>query len=162
MSSDGFTASVSNNVMTVTAVASGTLVPGGILTGAASGTSIVSQLTPLLAGEAVGGVGRYYVSIGSQTVASGAFSETYGLFTPGTVTGAFQVGNILAGAGGGGVTSGTIITGAGATAGTWYVNLTQTVTSSTITSTANVETKFIAMSTGLAGEVVKISAQALG
>ena len=47
-------------------------------------------------------------------------------------------------------------------AGTYYVNPTQTSGSGTINATGNIETKWIAMSSGLPGEVVKISNQPLG
>ena len=164
------TASITGNIMAVTAVGSGTLYPGSALSGSgvASGTLLVSQLTPLLSGEAYGGVGRYYVSIPEQTVASTTVSTTYGLLTvAGTVVSGFGVGDILSGAGGGGVTSGSTITAMNSTAtpgltgngaaGT-YVTQTQTVTSTTISVSAiNVETAYYAVSSGLAGEYVKIS-----
>jgi hypothetical protein len=149
-------------------VGSGAAVVGGVLSGTnvVTGTQIVSQVTPLLAGETTGGVGRYLVSVGEQTVASTTISETYGTLTVGgTVTGTFGVGDVLSGSGGGGVTAGTVITALGTGtggAGTYIVNLTQTVTSTTISATSNVETKWVAQTTGLPGELVKISAQALG
>lgn len=156
------TGSIANNIMTVTAVGSGTLYPGGQITvGAATGTAIVSQIS-----GTAGGVGTYYVSIPEQTVASTTLSGTYGLFTAvSALVGSFSVGDVLAGSGGGGVTAGTKITAFGTATGglgTYIVDLTQTVTSSTITSVGNVETKWIAMSTGLPGELVKISNHALG
>ncbi len=160
------TASLSNNIMTVTVVGSGTLVPGGVLTGFATGTQIVSQLVPLLSGETTGGVGRYYVSIPEQTVASGTVTETYGLLTTAaTITGTFTVGGILTGSGGATVTSGSVITGLGTGTGgtgTYYVNPTQSSGSGTIAETGNIETKWIAMSSGLVNELVKISTQPLG
>src|ERR1044072_5841847 len=59
------TGSIAGNVLTVTAVGSGTVVPGGTIsgTGVATGTQVVSQLsgTP-------GGIGTYAVSIPEQTV----------------------------------------------------------------------------------------------
>jgi hypothetical protein len=147
--------------MTVTAVGSGTVYPGVLVTsGAASGTQVISQIS-----GTTGGVGTYYVNIPDQAVTSTTLSGTYGLFTAGTVTGTFAVGDILAGSGGGGVTSGTTITafgtGTGGT-GTYVVQTSQTVTSSTITSTQSVETKWVAMSTGPAGALIKISDHVLG
>ena len=64
--STSVTASIAGNVMTVTAVGSGTLVVGAILsgTGVTTGTAIVAQLT-----GTAGGVGTYTVSI-QQTTAS--------------------------------------------------------------------------------------------
>lgn len=153
------TGSIADNVLNVTAVASGVLVPGGTLSGTnvAAGTQIVEQLS-----GAAGGIGTYAVSIAGQTVASTAISETYGTFTVASaLTGTFHVGDVLEGSGGGGVTAGTTITALGTGTGglgTYIVSPTQTVTSSTIDALAtNVETKWVARSTALPGEIVKIS-----
>lgn len=155
-----FTGSIAGNVLTITAVGSGTVVVGGILsgTGVATGTQVVSQIS-----GTAGGVGTYAVNIGEQTVASTTISETYGTFTAASaLSGTFVVGGILSGTG---VTAGTKITALGTGTGglgTYIVDLTQTASSTTITGTTNYETKFIAMSTGLAGELVKISSHLLG
>ncbi len=76
-----FTASIApgsggTGLMTVTAVASGYIFANtGVAGGSTSaGTTVLSQVTPLAAGEAMGGAGRYVVSV-SQTVASGALSS---------------------------------------------------------------------------------------
>jgi hypothetical protein len=156
------TGSIANNVMTVTAVGSGTVYPGVLVTsGAATGTQVLSQLT-----GTTGGIGTYQVSPSEQTVTSTTLSGTYGLLTVGgTLTGTFGVGDVLSGSGGGGVTTGTTITALGTGtggAGTYVVQTTQTVTSSTISATSTVETKWVAMSSGLAGELVKISDHLLG
>lgn len=155
------TGSIANNVMTVTAVGSGTVVPGATIsgTGVTSGTQVVSQLFPLLAGETAGGDGRYYVSIAEQTVASTAIAGTYGLLTVGgTVVAGFAVGDTISGTS---VVAGTTITALGTgmgAAGTYIVNNNTVVSSTAITAAAiNVETKWYAMSSGLAGELVKIS-----
>lgn len=165
-STGSFTGSITGNVLTLTAVGSGVAVPGGILsgTGVATGTQITSQLTPLLAGETTGGVGRYEVSIPLQTVASTTISETYGTLTVTAVgSGALGVGDVLSGAAP--VTAGTTITalgtGTGGT-GTYVVSPTQTAASGTITSVGNVETKWIAMSAGLPTGLVKISSHPQG
>jgi len=158
-----WTGSIAGDVMTVTGSVTGLVVPGGILsgTGVVTGTQVLSQIsgTP-------NGAGTYYVSA-SQTVASTTISETYGLFTSvsGLSGGSYAVGDVLAGSGGGGVTAGTKITGFGTGTGglgTYYVQTTQTVTSSSITSVLNVETPWIAMSSGANGELVKISRISLG
>lgn len=150
-----FTAAIAGDIMTVSAVATGTLYPGSLLatgpTGLVAGTTILSQLT-----GTAGSTGTYLVSVPEQTVASGSFTATYGIFTPGTTTGTFGVGDVLSGSGGGGVAAGTTIT-ALISAGVWAVNLTQTVTSTTISAALAYETKFYAQSGGLPGEVVKIS-----
>ncbi len=158
------TGSITNEILTVTA---GTVQIGGLITvGAATGTIITGQLTGTL-----NGVGTYTVSIPGQTVASTTISGTFGTFTAVSgLTGTFGVGDVLAGSGGGGVTSGTRITaqgpGNGVTGvgglGTYIVDKTQTVTSSSITATTNVATKWVAMSAAVAGGLVKISDHLLG
>lgn len=158
------TGSISGNVLTVTAVLSGTLVAGGTLSGTggggvASGTKIVSQLS----GGTVGGVGTYSLNIGNQTVTSTTIAETYGILTVTAVgSGSLGVGDTISGSG---VTSGTTITqlgtGLGGT-GTYIVDPTQSAGSTTITASLAIETKYIAMSAGLAGEIVKISSHVLG
>jgi hypothetical protein len=154
------TGSIAGDILTVTAVGSGVLVPGGILsgTGVAAGTQILSQLT-----GAAGGIGTYVVSIPEQAVASTAIAETYGTFTAGgTLVGVFGIGDVLSGSG---VTAGTTITALGTGtggAGTYIVQTTQTASSTAITAGTDVETKYVAMSAGLPGELVKISSNLLG
>lgn len=156
---------INGNILTAPTIGSGTVQPGAPITGTgvATGTTIVQQVLPLLAGEALGGVGRYEVSIPEQTVAATTISGTYGLFTVGgTITGTFGVGDTLTGTG---ISAGTTITALGTGtggAGTYIVNLTQTASSGTVTAATNVETKWVCMSAGLPGELVKISSQALG
>ena len=154
------TGSIAGNLLTVTAVGSGTVYPGTQIsgTGVAANSAIVSQVS-----GTAGGVGTYLVNIGEQTVASTTISGTYGLLTVGgTVTGTFAVGDTVTGSG---IAAGTQITALGTGtggAGTYIVNLTQTISSQAINASANVETKWIAMSSGLPGELVKISSQPLG
>ena len=141
-------------ILNVTAVSTGTLVPGAILTGTGvvSGTQVVAQLT-----GTTGGIGTYEVSV-PQNVASTTIGGTYGVLTVTAVgSGALGVGQLLSGAG---VTAGTYVTGLGTGTGgigTYYVNLTQTVASETITSSSSVETKFFVATNQNAGELVKIS-----
>ena len=162
-----FTATISGAVMTVTGSVTGTIYPGSILSGGtvATNTAIVSQLT-----GTTGGDGTYSVSIPEQTVASATLTASYGLLTLTTVTsGTFAVGDTLTGATAG-VTAGTAITsgpitGTGGSSSTFAVNLTQTSSSGSegnLTGATNVATKWIAMSSGLAGEMVKIASQPLG
>lgn len=153
---------INGSVLTVSAVGSGTVVPGATIsgTGIASGTKIVSQLS-----GTSGGVGTYAVSIGSQNVASTTVSGTYGLLTVGgTVAGTFGVGDVISGSG---VTAGTMITALGTGtggAGTYVVDVSQTVgTGEAIDVDAvNVETKWYCMSPGAPGQLVKISDHPLG
>lgn len=161
-----FTGSIDGNVLTIAALLSGTAVPGGTLSGTggggvASGTKIVSQLS-----GTIGGVGTYALNIPSQTVTSTAIDETYGTLTVSAVgSGTLAVGDLLSGTGGGGVTTDTVIsafgTGTGGT-GTYIVDPTQSVTSTGITANENTETKWVAMSSGLPGELVKMSDHLLG
>lgn len=158
---NGFTGSIANNLLTVTAVSSGTIYPGTTIAGAgvASGTKIVSQVsgTP-------GGIGVYLLSIPEQTVASEAMTGSYGILTIGTATGVFSVGNQLNATGA--VVAGTKITanitGSGGTGGTMVVDNNTVVSSQTISAAGNVETKWIAMSSGLPGELVKMSSHPNG
>lgn len=150
------TGSIAGDVLTVTAVGSGTVVAGGTISGTnvATGTQIVSQLS-----GTAGGIGTYRVSIPEQTVASTTVSGTYGTLTVGTATGTFAVGQQISGTS---VVAGTqitqLLTGAGGTGSTFAVNNNTVVGSTTISAQQYFETKFFARSSGLTGEIVKISA----
>lgn len=154
------TGSIDDDLLTVSAVGSGTVVPGAAIsgTGISSGSKIVSQVsgTP-------GGVGTYLVSISGQDADSTTVSGTYGTLTVSAVAdGEIEVGSVLSGSG---VTSGTTVTafgtGTGGT-GTYVVDPTQTAASTTITAVGNVETKWYARSEGAPGELVKMSSQPIG
>lgn len=152
------TGSIADNILTVT---SGTgLVIGGVISGGAtvSGTRIVGQLT-----GTAGTIGTYALSIGEQTVTSQTITETWGVLTVNSVvSGAFAVGQLVTGST---TSTGTFITAFGTAsggAGTYILNFTQTVSAITLTTYANVETKWFAMHSALAGEVVKCSSHALG
>jgi hypothetical protein len=161
------TGSVLGNLMTVTAVGSGTIQPGSVpsITGLLSGTTVASQLTPLLSGEALGGVGRYYLSSDQPTIASGTITGTWGLLTVGgTVVAGYPVGGVLSGATGtitANASNGVSLTGVGG-AGT-YATQTQTVSSGAINVSAiNVETSWFVRSYAPAGTLMKISRKTLG
>lgn len=114
------TGSIAGNVLTVTAVGSGTLVPGEVLagTGIYPSTKIVQQLW-----GTTGGVGGYLLSLNYGSVSSETITSAYSTMTiGGTVTGAFQPGAVITGTG---ITPGAVMiyadnsgTGAG---GTYYV-----------------------------------------
>ncbi len=151
-----FTGSIAGDVLTVTNVASGTIVPGTTIAGTsiASGTLISSQLT-----GALGGTGTYLLSQSQQeNVSSEAITGTYGLLTVTAVaSGALVVGGLL---GGTGTAANSTITGLGTGVGgtgTYYVSPTQAMSSSTVTQTSNIETKWTAISGGQPGALVKIS-----
>jgi hypothetical protein len=154
------TGSITGAVLTVTAVGSGTVEPGATIsgTGVATGTMVTSQIS-----GTSGGVGTYNVSIPEQSAASTTISGTYGLFTAASaLTGAFVVGDLLTGSG---ISVPTHITALGTGTGglgTYIVDVNTVVNSTTISAAGNVETKWIAMSAGLVGEMVKISSHPLG
>jgi hypothetical protein len=131
-STTSFTASISGQVMYVTAVASGTIVDGGSVTG--TGVSANTIVTGQLSGVA-GGAGTYAVSV-SQIAASAAMTETYGTLTvTGTPTGTIAIGQTVSGTG---VAAGTTIsalgTGVGGS-GTYICSQSQTVLSQAMTTT---------------------------
>jgi len=142
------------SVMTVTAVGGGVLRKGGVLSGSGvvTGTTIVEQLT-----GTAGGIGTYTVDI-PQTVASTTITMAAGTLTVSAVaSGTLGIGQVLSGSG---VTAGTkitdLITGTGGT-GTYIVTPSQSASSTTITATAGVETKWLAASFAAAGELVMMT-----
>lgn len=153
-----FTGSIAGDVLTVTAVGSGTLYNGTTITatGIASGTMISGQLT-----GATGGTGTYLLSVSQQKqIASTTISGTYGQLTVGTLTtsAVFQVGQLLTGTGVAANTSITqTISGTGGTGAVFVVNNNTAMSSSTVGSNANVETKWVAMSAGQPGALVKMT-----
>lgn len=159
-STSSVTGSIADNILTVSAVGSGSVRVGTIFTGTgvASGTQVQSQLT-----GTAGSTGTYIVSPRDQTVASTTLSGTYGTLTVGgTVTGTFAVGQTLTGSG---VTAGSYIaalgTGTGG-AGTYFISPSQVISSQTIGSSTNTETAWYCRSFGQPGDVVKISSRAMG
>lgn len=151
---------LNGNVLTVSAVTSGSVQPGSTITGSgvAAGTKVASQILPLLTGEAVDGVGRYNVNISGQAVPSTTINGTYGTLTVGgAVTGTFKVGQTISGTG---VTAGTTITdqitGTGG-AGTYVVDNNTVVASTAITAAGTLESDWTAQSGGAVGELVKIT-----
>ena len=141
------TGSIVDNVLTVTAVSSGTLEIGSVITGTGvtAGTQVVEQFS-----GTTGGVGVYAVSI-SQVVASTAITATYGTMTVTAVaSGTVSVGQTVTGTG---VTAGTVVTafgtGEGLT-GTYIVNIGQTAASTTLTlESTDVDVSYDSVSGGL-------------
>jgi hypothetical protein len=151
------TGSIAGNTMTVTAVGSGTIVAGASISGTSIPTAPAPKVVSQISGTA-GGIGVYALNVGEITFASGTISGTYGTLTIGTATGTFAVGDVLTGSS---VVAGTTITqnltGSGGTGGTMAVDNNTVVSSTTITASLAVETKFIARSSGLPTEIVKMS-----
>lgn len=152
--SSTFTGSIADDVLTITTAPSNPVYPGAVLsgTGVATGTRVISQLT-----GTSGAAGTYLVDIGQQTVASTSLTAVIGVLTIGTATGTFAVGNVLTGTG---VVAGSQITanitGSGGSAGTMAVNFNTVVSSTTITASTAIETKWVALSSGPNGAIVKI------
>jgi hypothetical protein len=165
------TASISGNVMTVTGTGGGAIVIGGTIGGAAGSAGgdavpVGTQIVSLLSGTLGAANSTYLVSGPPMNVTSTTIVEVYGILTVGgTITGTFTVGDRLSGTGGGGVTTDSFIvslgTGSGG-AGTYNVNKSQTVTATTIAAANNLETKWVAQSAALPGDLVKISANEVG
>jgi len=148
------TASIAGSILDVTAVGSGSIRPGAILSG--SGVTSGTRVTAQLDGTA-GGVGTYLVTP-AQTTASTTVSATFGVMTVTAVaSGTLAVGQVLSGAN---VTASSFITGYGTGTGgvgTYYVSPTQTAASATVNATGAIETAWYATSNAAAGELVKIS-----
>lgn len=155
-----FTGTITGNVLTASGTITGTIYPGTTISGTnvATGTVVTAQLT-----GTPGGDGTYSVSIPEQTVASTTITGTYGLLTVGgTVVAGFQVGSVITGTGITATTTITaLVTGAGG-AGTYVVNVNTVVASTTISASTQVQTKWFATNSALAGELVKMSSWALG
>lgn len=152
------TASIQNDLMTVTAVGSGTVVRGATI----SGTGVTSaQIASQISGTP-GGVGVYALTVSQQkSIASETISGTYGTMTVGTMTTgtAFSVGQTLQATGS--VVAGTqisqLLTGVGGNGSTFAVTNNTVVGSQVINANGNVETNFVATSSGQPGALVKIS-----
>jgi len=153
------TATLNNNIMTVSNVSSGSIYAGATISGSGViGCQIVGQVTPLLAGETLAGVGRYYVSAAEQNVAVGVtVSGTYGLLTLGGAPatpipiGAFVSGGTV----GNPCYVRQLISGTGGAGSTYSVDNNTVSSSATLTFTLDVATSWVADSAGAPGEVVK-------
>ena len=160
-----FTASITGNLLTVTAIASGggNIQPGMTITGTAGGTiAASSQITYQVSGS-VGGTGVYVLNIPEQTYSSATVTGSIGQLSIGTLTsGTFGVGQIV---GGTGTAANTIITalasGTGGT-GTYWVAPAQIMSSSPVNTVGFAETKWIAASSALTGELCKITSHVYG
>lgn len=149
------TGSIADDIMTVTAVGSGTIQVGGTITGSgvATGTTVVAQLT-----GTANGVGTYRVSIPGQTVASTTLTEAHGVLTvTATGSGAIVLGQTITGTG---ITTPTFVTAFGTGTGgngTYIVNNNTVVASTTLTAAGAIETKWVSASFAAPGELVKMT-----
>jgi hypothetical protein len=154
------TGSVAGNVLTVTNVASGTVVNGALLYGTVAGSGVIAntRIVSQLSGTA-GSTGTYALSIPEQLVLSGTLSLSYGILTVSAVSsGTIENGALVSGTGVAASPPFSHITqlGTGGT-GTYYLDVTQAMSSSALTLGNTIETRFYALSSGQAGEVVKMS-----
>lgn len=151
----GFTGSLAGNVLTVSNLTSGTIQIGTVLgTMAAALTTIVAQLSGV-----AGGNGTYAVNIPEQSIPSSPFTGIYGILTVASVAGTIGIGMLTVSG-----TATSFITGFGTGsggAGTYFTNATSG-SNGPYTGTSNLQTKFIAMSSGAPGELVKISSWVYG
>jgi hypothetical protein len=153
------TGSVAGNVLIVTAAPASPVVPGAFLSGTVGGSGVVAgtQVVSQLSGT-IGGIGTYALNVPEQLTGTGALALGYGILTVSAVTSGVLVGG--GAVNGTGVSAGTVVsalgTGTGG-AGTYYVNNAQTAASGAMTVGTTVETSFSAASSGLPGELVKMS-----
>jgi hypothetical protein len=153
-----FTGSISGTTLTISAVTTGVLTVGQTITG----TGVAAGTQILALGTGTGGTGTYIVNI-AQNVASTTITGSGGTMTVTAVSsGTLAVGDPISGSG---VTAGTFIsgfiTGTGGT-GTYAVSIGQTASSTAITVAAGTQTKWVALSVGAPGELVKMSTYLLG
>lgn len=138
---NSFTGTIAGNVLTVSAIATGALFPGQVLSGG-SGTNLINPATTVvkqLTGT-IGSTGTYQVSV-SQTYSSATITGSGATLTVGgTVTGYYAVGAVISGSG---ITTGSTIlaaiSGAGI-GGTYAVSAAQTVSSQAINATGGLLT----------------------
>jgi hypothetical protein len=151
-------------VLTLGASPAGYFLPGQTLTGTnvTTGTTIyalISGTNGFTSGDKL----SVFAPTTMANVASTTITASGGtLNVGGAVTGTFAVGDLLTGAG---VNAGTyitaLITGTGGT-GYYALNQGQTLASQAINANAATETKWVALSVGQPGELVKMSSWPLG
>lgn len=147
------TGAIAGTTLTVSAVTSGTLGIGSVL----SGSGVTGGTTITALGTGTGGVGTYTVSA-SQTAASTTITATNQIMTvTGVSSGTLAVGQPISGSG---VTAGSTITGLGTGTGgvgTYTISAAQQFNSATVTAVGAVETSWWLWSTPAAGELGMIS-----
>ncbi len=132
------TVTATSNIADVTTISAGALAVGSVLTeaGMAVGSTIVAQLT-----GTAGSTGTYTISGAVQTVTSAAFTAPSTNLKAGTVTGVYNIGDVVSGTG---VTLGTTIvaqtSGTAGAAGNYTVSVSQYAASTTITATGTTMT----------------------
>lgn len=156
------TITASGGGLTVASITTGTLRVGQTITG----TNVPAGTVITGVGAVVAGVGTYTVStLPTTAVAAATLTANDSTLTVASgLTGTLAVGELVQD-GGVNIAAGTYveasISGTGGL-GTYFVTNSQTVASQTCTVNAGTETKWYAMSVGAPGELVIMSAQALG
>ena len=154
------TASINGNILTVAAITAGAVYPGAVL--ASPGAGAVVQL---LSGTPTG-TATYLLSVGEQSVTATQIVGNMSILTipglSGTQTVPFSVGQVVFGGGLPAIPPVMIAysisgSGAGVTQTMVLNNPSVTVTATTINGSNSVETKWWVQSTGLTGELVKIT-----
>lgn len=156
-----FNGSINGNVLTVFGTATQFIPLGAVLsagTAVPSGTFIVSQISGV-SGSAGGAT--YALSNGGLSVLLSSMSVSYGVLTAGTVTGGLLAPGMTITASGTALPANSYIgqfgVGAGGGAGTYYINNSQTNAGPNFTVQTNIQTKFVCLTTGKPGELVKIA-----
>lgn len=154
-----FTGAISGTTLTISAVTSGHLRVGDLVTGPGGSSDPIAANTYITAlGTGTGGTGTYTVN-NSQTSTSATVTAVGTTMTVTAVgSGALSVGEPITGTG---VTAGTYIvsqlTGSAGSTGTYTISTAQRFVSTTVTATGGVETKFYAASAGSTGNLIKIT-----
>lgn len=155
-----FNGYIAGNVLNVTSLTSGTIVDGGLMgtAGGVSGSTLITgQLTQAVAGIS-GGAGTYAVSQYQSVASSGgtiSFTETWGLMNVTSIgTGTISLGQTVTGTVSGSTplvnTIVTALVSATGTVGTYVVNLSQTFSSVTLSTTpTNVIVTYDSISGGI-------------
>lgn len=153
LTTSGFTVtgSISGNVLTVSGNTSGGVYPGATVS--APGAGVVTQV---LTGNPTSTVATFLLSQGSQSVTSTVITGLYDVLVvpgySGTTTNTVAVGDALF--------VGTTNVGAvgySITASTFIVSFGPTVAATSFSAASAIETKWYAQSSGLPGELVKIT-----
>jgi len=160
-----FNGSISGNVLTTTGAVTNTIYPGAVLTGSGvpTGVTITGQLS-----GTTGGAGTYSLNVSELSIASEALTATPYVWdaTGGVTTGTISLGSVITSSGTPtGVVNGAAVTAvATPSANKYIVGMINypgvamgTAASGTIVVSTNVETSWYARSSGLAGELVKMS-----
>ena len=150
---------MSGGGLTVSAVTTGTVATGQILTG----TGVPAGETILATGTGTGGTGTYVVSSSTVVASTALTASNNSTMTVSAVgSGTILLNDTISGSG---VTAGTYVsrflTGTGGT-GTYLVSNSQTVASTTVTVAAGTETKWIALNVAAPGELAILSTHVLG